>query len=67
MHCVCISLGKYLVHGMHDAMPDVAALTLGALSKAIEIVDKDIDMCDQPQKDLQRGMVSWLWQWLWSG
>ena len=67
MHCVCISLGEYLVHGMHDAMPDVAASMLGALSKADEVIDKDINVCDQPQKDLQRGTVSQLQQRLWSG
>ena len=58
MHCVHISLGEYLVHGVHDATPDVAAPTLGALSNANEIIDEDIDVCNWPQKDLQRGMVS---------
>ena len=52
---------------MHDAMPDVVALTPGALSKANEIVNEDINVCDWPWKDLQRGTVSWLQQWLWSG
>ena len=60
MHCVCISLSKHLVHGMHDAASDVVAPMLGSLSKADEVINEDIDMYNQPQKDLQRGMVFWM-------
>ena len=50
VHSVCIPLGEYLVHGVHDAVPDVAAPVPGPLSKANEIVDKDIDVCDWPKR-----------------
>ena len=62
VHVVCIPLGKYLVHGVHDAEPDVVALVLGPLSKPNKIIDEDINVCDQPQEDLKGGMDSRLWQ-----
>ena len=62
MHCVRISLGEYQVHSAHDATPDVVALTLRALSKANEVIDEDINMCNRPQKGLQGGTVARLWQ-----
>jgi hypothetical protein len=61
MHCVHISLSEHLVHGMHDTSSDVVAPTSGSLSKDDEVIDKDINMCNWPRKDLQWDTVFWLW------
>ena len=67
MQCVHVSLGEYLVHGVHEAMPDVAAPTSRSLSKANEVIDEHVNMRYQPWKDLQGGTVFQLWQRSWSG
>ena len=59
---ICVSLSEHLVDGMHDAPPNVAALAPGPLSQPDEVVDKDIDMCNQPQEDQEGCAVSRLWQ-----
>ena len=43
------------------------ALVPGPLSKPNEVVNKHINVSDQPQKDQEGGMVSQLWQQSWLG
>ena len=47
---------------MHDTPADVMALTSRTLSKADEVVNKDVDMHDWSWEGLQGGTVCWL-QW----
>ena len=62
MHGVCISLSEDIIHGMHDAPPNVMAPVPGPLSEPNEVIDKHIDVSDWPQKDQEGGTVSQLWQ-----
>ena len=62
VHGICIPLGEHLVNGVHDALPDVAALVPGRLSEPDEVVDEDINVCDWPQEDQEGCMVSQLRQ-----
>ena len=62
VHGICISPSEHLVDGVHDAPPNVAAAAPGPLRQPDEVVNEDINMCDQPQEDQEGYVVFRLWQ-----